>query len=226
MNKGGNNYCTNVKIYCLSGLGADKRVYQFLNLPGFELEHIEWVTPQPDERLEDYAKRLAEKIDVSEPFHLMGLSFGGMLAIEIAKIKKPQKLIVLSSILGKHEVPTLHRFAADIKLHKIVPANLLKAPNIFTYMAFGLETKESKELLKQILNDTDPDFFVWALSAIAGWENEEILHCIRIHGTRDRILPVDTRTVEHVIDGGGHFAIVDRADEISHVLLESLSGHT
>lgn len=214
-----------MKIYCLSGLGADKRVYQFLDLPGVELVHIEWVTPAPNERLEDYAFRLSENIDDSAPFYLMGLSFGGMLATEIAKIKKPQKLIILSSILGKHEVPTLHRFAADIKLHKIMPANLLKTPNIFTYMAFGLETPESKELLKQILNDTDPDFFVWALSAIAGWENEEILDCIRIHGTRDRILPVDITNVEHVIDGGGHFAIVDRASEISKILTESLSLH-
>jgi len=33
------------KIYFISGLGADERVFQFLNISGFETKNIKWEDP-------------------------------------------------------------------------------------------------------------------------------------------------------------------------------------
>lgn len=211
-----------MKIYCISGLGADKRVFQFLDLPNHKLVHLEWIEPEPKETLPQYALRLAEKIDDSEPYALLGLSFGGMLAIEIAKVYHPLKLFVLSSITGKNEVPLLHRFAGAIKLHEIIPAQILKTPNFLTYMAFGLETPESKAMLDDILNETDPDFLVWAIGAIFNWKNETEVPMVRIHGNKDKILPVNMKNVQYRIENGGHFAIIDRAKEFSEFINKEL----
>jgi surfactin synthase thioesterase subunit len=78
------------RIYLISGLGADRRVFKKLVFPtDFELIYLDWITPEPAESLEAYAARLALNIDTSAPFYLIGLSFGGMLATEIAKKLNP-----------------------------------------------------------------------------------------------------------------------------------------
>lgn len=46
-----------MKIYAVSGLGADERVFQFLNID-YHLIPILWVDPFPKESIEGYAERL------------------------------------------------------------------------------------------------------------------------------------------------------------------------
>lgn len=214
---------TIMKIYCISGLGADERAFQFLDLQPHQFVYLDWIKPLVGETLPDYAQRMGQRIDTSEPYALMGFSFGGMLSVEIAKTHKPHKLFLVSSILGEKDVPALHRFAGNIKLHQLLPDNLLTSANILTMMAFGLETPASEKLLKEILQEADPFFFRWALESILRWKNQDVPEHVRIHGTKDRILPVDTAQVQYVLKGGGHFAIVDRADEISSIIKQELS---
>ena len=75
-----------MKAYFIPGLAADKRVFRHIQLPGnFTPVFLEWIAPIKDETLPQYAYRLAEQIEINEPFIIIGLSFGGMLAVEIAK---------------------------------------------------------------------------------------------------------------------------------------------
>lgn len=79
-----------MKAYFISGMGADKRVFTHIQLPeGFEAVFLDWLAPNREETLPSYAMRLADHIDTTEPFVLIGLSFGGMLATEIAKQYPP-----------------------------------------------------------------------------------------------------------------------------------------
>ncbi len=67
-----------MKVYFISGLAADKRVFKYISLPtGCEAVHLDWITPQKDDTLPSYALRLASAINRDEPFALVGLSFGG-----------------------------------------------------------------------------------------------------------------------------------------------------
>ena len=43
------------------------------------------------EELASYSKRLSEQIDQSEPFILIDVPFGGMIAVEILQFLKPIK---------------------------------------------------------------------------------------------------------------------------------------
>ncbi len=56
-----------MKLYAISGLGADQRVFQFLTLE-YELFPIDWITPIQNETIEDYAIRLPKIIDTSTDF--------------------------------------------------------------------------------------------------------------------------------------------------------------
>ncbi|MBK7885618.1 MAG: hypothetical protein IPJ81_18875 [Chitinophagaceae bacterium] len=71
-------------IYCISGLGADERVFTKINIEGYQLKVIPWLTPLRNETLPQYATRMRSNIEEENPV-MMGLSFGGMVSIEIAK---------------------------------------------------------------------------------------------------------------------------------------------
>jgi len=74
-------------VYFISGLGADERVFQFLDLSEIEHRFIKWNVPQKNESLPSYCKRLTEQINVQQEVILIGISFGGMIAQEITKVR-------------------------------------------------------------------------------------------------------------------------------------------
>lgn len=82
----------NRAIYCISGMGADEKAFINLQVNGYELKFIPWIRPHKNERIEHYAERMAKYIKHDSPI-LLGLSFGGMVSIEIAK-QMPVKKIV------------------------------------------------------------------------------------------------------------------------------------
>lgn len=72
-----------IKLYGISGLGADKRVFQYLSLD-CEFIYIDWVVPLKNEPIKSYAMRLAEVINTDEAYGILGISFGGLVATEIS----------------------------------------------------------------------------------------------------------------------------------------------
>lgn len=177
------------KCYLLSGLGADGTVLQYLDFEGVEVEYMEWLSPLPKETLPAYARRMTQKITTPYPI-LVGLSFGGMVAMEIAKQIPVKKVILISSAKERKELPWFYRFSAKLKLQKILPYTLIKRTNGFTYWLFGATSAHEKALLKEIFRKTPTTFLKWAINAILTWKNTEIYtHILHIHGDKDRILP-------------------------------------
>ena len=76
-------------IHFISGLGADERVFQFLDLPGIEKKFIRWIEPGKNESIHSYSLRLIDQIQQNEDLVLVGISFGGMVAQEIASCLCP-----------------------------------------------------------------------------------------------------------------------------------------
>ena len=204
------------ELYLLSGLGADKRVFDFLDLHGFKLIHIEWIKPLEDEKIESYAHRLLQQIKTSRPT-MIGVSFGGIIAVEIAKQIEINKLILISSVKTKADVPFRYRLAGNLWMNKLIPAPLYRKANFVVYWLFGVRKKKEKELLKTIMDDADNDFVDWATNEIVTWENEEqVPNVVTIHGTADRIFPF--KEADHKVEHGGHLMVVSKADEVSRIL--------
>ena len=88
-------------FYLIPGLGADERVFQFLGLPG--ITHVlKWLAPQtPTEPLPHYAARLAEAVPPGQACWLVGVSFGGVLALEVARLRPLARVVLVSSFAGR-----------------------------------------------------------------------------------------------------------------------------
>lgn len=207
-----------MNIYCISGLGADKRAFDSLVLK-YELKHLEWIDPFPNETIEAYAKRLSEGIDQNQPFVLIGLSFGGMVAVEIAKITSPICTIQISSVDHRDKLPRLYRFIGKTGIIKLLPKFCFSIPTPLA--AFAFQTK-NKKLLSAIIKDSDTECTKWAVNAILNWRNDQkIDQIIQIGGDKDLILP-PTQNMNHIVKDGGHFMIIDKADELSEILNQEL----
>lgn len=210
-----------MNTYFISGLGADKRIFSKLKLSEkINIIHIDWINPNKNETLEAYAQRLSRIIDTSQPFALIGVSFGGMIAVEIAKILAPTTTVIISSTMLSKQLPRLYRFAGKLGLLKLIPAKLLKSSNRLTQnYYFGTRSGSEKTLLSKIIKDTDPYFLKWAIGSILGWKNnikpERIYH---IHGTNDKILYSKTAKPDYIIENGTHFMVYQNAKEISGII--------
>lgn len=213
-----------MKAYFISGMAADERVFKYVRLPeGYEIVHLTWITPQKDESLPSYALRMAERIDTSQPFVLVGLSFGGMLVTEIAKRFPPVKTILIASIPLSTHLPGYFRVVAALRLHKVVPIALVKTAARLKRFITN-EKSEDKKLLWEIIRSSDPTFIRWSMEAILKWKNEEMPQpVLHIHGTRDEILPARYTKPTHIIPKAGHLVVMTRPDEVNTILYNALA---
>ncbi len=209
-----------MRVYFLSGLGADSRAFRYLSLPtNCEPIFIDWLIPQSKESLREYARRISSFIDRREPFILVGLSFGGILANEIIEFVSPVKTILISSVACRKELPLYYRIAGFLRLNQLLPAKAVNRPGIITNYIFGIETESDRKLLAEILTTTNSSFSKWAVNEVLNWKRKSPPSgIIRIHGDKDRVLPLKKTIPHYLIKNGGHFMIANRAREVSELL--------
>ncbi len=213
-----------MKVYFISGLAADGRVFRHIQLPAdHEAVYLNWLRPDKDESLTNYAGRMSGQIDTTEPFYILGLSLGGMIAAEIVRLYPQGRLILVASIPHAGHLPVYYRWMQRVRLQKLVPVRAIKT-GVYLRRYFTTESKEDKEMLRQMIRDADPYFIRWSLTAVLEWQRyEPPQDLIHIHGTNDIVLPVRYTRPTHIIPGGSHLMIFDRARDINEVLSEILS---
>ncbi len=213
-----------MNVYFLSGLGADKRAFRSLKLSErVHVHHIEWPRPEVKETMQQYSGRILSLIDSSGDFAIIGLSFGGMVTIELLKTLNPRHAILISSVATRDEMPGAFKLLGKTKLDKLMPSRTLNKVYPFAHLFTGLKTREDKELWADIIRDSDPYFLKWAIHEVLNWKNEwrpdNIFH---IHGSKDKTFPVELVKADRVIEGGGHFMVLSHAAEISNIINERL----
>jgi len=212
-------------LYGISGLGADQRVFKYLNLD-CDLIPIKWINPLNDETVEDYSERLAQVIDKDKEFGVLGVSFGGSIAVEISKKLNPKLSILISTVETREELKTIYKLIGKSKICKVLPQKFFDPPRLVANWIFGAK---EKELLRKILDDTDLKFAKWAVNELMNWKNRTKLsnRVLKIAGTNDKLIsPSHNNNNQRLIIGGEHFMIVDKAYEISQIINEELEKLT
>lgn len=240
-------------IYCISGLGADERIFSKLTLPGVTLIPLQWIQPQKEECIEAYAKRMTAQLPLhpgSQPHShpanqdppnqpadqpglldqplsypiLMGVSFGGMMALEMAKFFPEAKVILISSVKSRKELPGWMRLAGNLRLNRLLPLRPPRWDRLETDF-LGTETAEERQLVREFSNTSDPVYLRWALGQVINWRNEwQPSACYHLHGTNDKTFPYKNIRATHLIAGGGHFMVMNRAKEVSTILESILAS--
>lgn len=209
-------------VYCISGLGADEKVFYNLQLKGHKLKYIPWLIPHKKETLKSYAKRMAEHIEQESPI-LLGVSFGGMIGIEIAKQIKLKRLIIVSSIKSTTEMPGWMKLAGKIKLNKLIPAKTYHLTEKIDNNRLGATTKEEKDMVRNYRKKADPVYLDWAIHEILNWKNDwQPDNIIHINGDKDKIFPIKKIKPTHIIKEGTHMIIYNRANEVAEYILNEL----
>jgi pimeloyl-ACP methyl ester carboxylesterase len=208
-------------IFLLSGLGADKRIFDRLDLTGYEVHSIEWIKPLPEDSMKSYAQRLSSQIKSPNPI-LIGVSFGGMVAQEIATQVATEKVILISSARDSNAIPFYFRMLRYLPVYRWIPSNWLIKGNVIADWFFGLTLSDDKKLLRLILSATDPHFLRWALHQIVTWKKEAVQVPIsQIHGDSDHLLPL--RQADFSVRNGGHLIVHTHAPIVSQWIREQIT---
>jgi pimeloyl-ACP methyl ester carboxylesterase len=215
-----------LKVYFISGLGADKRAFYKIQLPpGYQAVYLDWIMPLANEDFAAYARRFSKSINPNEDFILIGLSFGGMLACEVAKFLTPKQLIIISSLSSYNELPWYFKLAGKVGLHKIISPVIYKQATLLNRF-MGVGDRQMKAIVYSYVNNIDPNFIRWSLNVIVNWSHKERLHnLVHIHGSNDHLLPCKYVKANYVVEKGGHLMVMNKADEVNRILKKVLSAN-
>lgn len=203
-------------IYCISGLGADERAFSKLKIiHGYRLQVINWLQPLTNETIEHYAKRMSSAIIEKDPI-LLGLSFGGIMCTEIAKLIPVEKIIIVSSIKTTKELPTWMKTVAFLKLNKIVPLKSSRLSEPIQNRFLGISDDHDLQIARHYRKNADLTYVKWAVDKVVNWKNEWIHPAIyHIHGDKDKMFPSKNIKPTYLLKNAGHFMILNKADEVA-----------
>jgi alpha/beta superfamily hydrolase len=202
-----------ISVYFMPGLAAGPSIFENIKLPEeqFEMYFLEWFLPIENESIESYALRMTQKITRNNPV-LIGVSFGGVLVQEMAKIIKTDKVIIISSVKTNKEFPSRFKIARNTKAYKLIPTQLLADIEKLVKYAFGdnIVAKRIK-LYEKYLSVRDKHYLDWAIETILFWNQKEINEAvIHIHGDADEVFPIKHIRKCIVVKGGTHIMILNK----------------
>jgi pimeloyl-ACP methyl ester carboxylesterase len=218
------------RLLLLPGVGADRRLFDEQHSCAADLHVIEWIDPAaPDEPLADYARRLAANLDTSRPFIIGGASFGGMVALELARHLQPDTVILIGSCRSPASLPVSYRFlqaCSDLIPDVLFARSFAASPLIAS--RFGVRSREHRQLFSDMLRQTPPSFVRWAARAIFGWPGvgELPVPIHHVHGEDDRIIPLRYVTPDVIVNRAGHMLTVTHPAEVNAFLDAVLSSST
>lgn len=197
----------------MPGLAASSTIFENIQLPEdhFEMFFLEWFLPTEKEEIEQYALRMTQKIKHENPV-LIGVSFGGVLVQEMAKIIQTNKVIIISSVKTNKEFPSRFKIARNTKAYKLIPTQLLADIEKLVKYAFGdnIVAKRLK-LYEKYLSVRDKHYLDWAIETILCWNQKEINEAvIHIHGDADEVFPIKHIRKCIVVKGGTHIMILNK----------------
>ncbi|MAY23573.1 MAG: alpha/beta hydrolase [Flavobacteriaceae bacterium] len=214
-------------VYLVPGLAAGKEIFRNIKLPDekYPLHILEWMIPEKRETIQEYAKRMASRI-MEDHFILVGVSFGGVMVQEMEAYLKPKKVVIISSVKSRNELPARLKLARKTKAYKLVPTSLVSNVSDFTKFAIGPRTKKRLRLYNEYLSVRNKTYLDWAIQQMVQWKrekaSEEIIH---IHGDQDAVFPIQNIQNAKIIEGGTHVMIINKGSKISQQLLNILENY-
>jgi len=220
------------RLTLFTGLGANARLFERLQVASVELSVVELPVPEPGDDLPAYARRLGEAQGLTQDSFIGGCSFGGMIAAEIARQNGARACIQIGSALSPRQIPPHLRLAQRIS--RVLPnAVLERFPKDSRLLLRYFEPVGSAEraLIVEMGRCASTKLVRRGSRMILRWRGVAKLPCPHfiIHGDRDRLIrpprvsAVPAGASLQVIAGAGHACTLTHAHQVSAFISQALA---
>jgi pimeloyl-ACP methyl ester carboxylesterase len=213
------------QLILMPGLGADHRLLEPQRKAFPQLVIPPWIPPRKNESLPDYAARMAATITPSSdvPLVIGGVSFGGMVAYEMARHIHADAVVLIAScrkrasfspvyLAGRPLVPWLPYWLWSIAKWDVISGVVVR-------LRLGVAASQ-RDLAIRMFKDADSRFMHWVLSAILNWDPKPLpgVRVLQIHGGRDSLILARRVEADRIIPDGGHMINLTHADQVNDFL--------
>lgn len=193
-------------------MGANSKMYSdnlYSKLDN--VEFINWPKYNGQQTLEDVAKNTISEYQLTNSCFVGGSSLGGIIALEIAKILKLKKAILIGST---NDPKLLNKFLKSLgQLADYTPLNLIQL----------LTGKVNNDLTKMFA-ESNPSFIKAMCKALHNWQFPIKFdgQICQIHGQIDKIINAPSSN-SSIIQGGGHLIAVTHPNDVAEFI--KLASH-
>ncbi|MFC1735541.1 alpha/beta fold hydrolase [Candidatus Hydrogenedentota bacterium] len=190
------------KWFILPGMGATSSMYDLLRSEvNFEVNFIDWPEYHGETSYAEVAGRVIEEHQISYGDIVGGSSLGGMVALEVAKIIRPEAVVLLGSAVNRHEIQGILSVLSPIAV--VTPVSFIQT----------LVGKRNN-LIAQMFSESDPEFIRAMCLHLPSWlgYSGPLESIFRLHGRRDHVIPCPDAGSE-VIESAGHLLAITHPKE-------------
>lgn len=192
-------------------MGADSKMYADSAYDSLSwVEFSDWLPYNGEKSIAEIAERIIDEKNISENQIVGGSSLGGIVAAEIAKKIKIERLILIGSTLTPRNInPVLKNLSG---LAEIAPIHLIQAFAGKVSLSF-----ESK--LFEMFSKSESDFIRTMCKAVFEWDGNTKPNCqvFHIHGAKDKVISSPDNGAD-IIDDGGHLIAMSHSRMVSEFL--------
>ncbi len=196
----------------MPGMAASPKIFDHLIFSSdiFEVFFLEWFIPDKGISLEDYARLMCKRVKHENPV-LIGVSFGGFLVQEMARIINARKVIIISSVKSQNELPKKMHFARVTKVYKLLPTSMVNNIELLAKYAFGETVTKRLDLYEMYLSIRDKKYIDWSIDQIVNWKEKGVVsNLVHIHGDKDTVFPITNISNCIAVKNGTHTMIIHR----------------
>lgn len=209
-------------LLLFAGMRPSERIFaaQKAAIPGLRI--VPWIPTRRRESIGEYAQRLAALLAGERPAYLGGISFGGIIALEVAALMPVRACFLISSVASPREMPPWMRTARWF--------TTLSGDWLFT--CAGHVAKQWPRAKRSVATarlskfaGKDGQWYRWASAAALRWNPNPAIAALKIHsihGQLDHTFP--SRYVRNAtLVPGGHVLPVTHPELITSFLIEGMA---
>jgi hypothetical protein len=182
-------------IFLFPGQGSDSNIFNnFTVKRDYQVRRIKYPMPPKNCTMKQYAQLLVSQIDTSELYIFIGVSLGGMLAVELSEIMHPKQVIIVSSAKNRKELPFRYRFQKHLPIYKIIPKSVIKLGSLILQPIVEPDRNKYKEVFKKMLKSKNKTYLKRTIQMIVQWERtnyqKQVFHIHGILGPSPTLHPI------------------------------------
>jgi pimeloyl-ACP methyl ester carboxylesterase len=216
------------RLVLFSGIGIGPQLYGPQRVLPVRVITPEWIDARDGETLAQYARRMAADVEpgwADAPLYLGGVSFGGMIALEAARVLNPQGVFLIGSCYSHRHLSAPVRLVGRMVPHMppaMIALSLMPAPLMFRVV--GRPDRRQRQVLMDLVRQPNVPQIRWGARAIMEWEfaGPPPFPVHQIHGGDDYIVPVSGVRPGLVVPGAGHVVNLTHAEVVNRFLVERM----